>query len=56
MKIVIDQNIRGAEDTFAPLGELVALDGRAIRSEHLRDAELLVIRTTTRAESATAAQ
>ena len=49
MKIVIDRNIRGAEDTFARHGELVAMDGREIRKSHLRDADLLIIRTTTRA-------
>jgi erythronate-4-phosphate dehydrogenase len=51
VKIVIDQNIRGAEATFAPLGELVAMEGRSIRREHLHDADLLVIRTTTRADA-----
>ena len=52
MKIVIDQNIRGVENTFARLGELVAMDGREIRREHLMDADLLIIRTSTRADEA----
>lgn len=51
MKIVIDQNIRGADTTFARHGELVAMDGRDIRREHLLDADLLIIRTTTRVNS-----
>jgi erythronate-4-phosphate dehydrogenase len=48
LKIVIDQNIRGAVATFAQHGELVAMDGRDIRREHLIDADLLIIRTTTK--------
>jgi erythronate-4-phosphate dehydrogenase len=51
MKIVIDQNIRGVENTFARLGELVAMDGRDIRRQHLMDADLLIIRTATRADA-----
>jgi erythronate-4-phosphate dehydrogenase len=51
VKIVIDQNIRGAEATFARHGDAVYMDGRSIRREHLEDAELLVIRTTTRADA-----
>ena len=48
MRIVIDRNIRGAEQTFARLGELVEMEGRAIRREHLLDADLLIIRTATK--------
>ena len=51
MKIVIDQNIRGAESTFARHGELAVLDGRDIRKHHLADADLLIIRTTTQANA-----
>jgi erythronate-4-phosphate dehydrogenase len=47
LKIVVDQNIRGAESTFGHHGELSFLEGRAIRNEHLRDAEVLIIRTAT---------
>ena len=52
MRIVIDRNIRGAGQTFARLGDLVEMDGRAIRREHLLDADLLIIRTATRANAA----
>ena len=45
MKIVIDQNIRGAETTFARHGETVYMDGRGIRREHLEDTDLLIIDT-----------
>lgn len=48
MKIVVDQNIRGIEDTFSNHGEIVLMDGRDIRRQHLVDADLLIIRTTTR--------
>jgi erythronate-4-phosphate dehydrogenase len=51
LKIVIDRNIRGAEDTFGHHGELVPMDGRAIRKHHLVDADILVIRTATRADA-----
>lgn len=51
MRIVIDRNIRGAGQTFARLGELVEMEGRAIRREHLLDAELLIIRTATKANA-----
>lgn len=37
-----------AEDAFSTLGETVVIDGRSIRSEHLRDADLLAVRSTTR--------
>ena len=51
MRIVIDRNIRGAERTFARLGDLVEMEGRAIRREHLLDADLLIIRTATKANA-----
>lgn len=52
MKIVIDQNIRGAEATFGDHGDLVKMNGRDITREHLADADLLIIRTATRADEA----
>lgn len=51
MRIVIDRNIRGQEQTFAQLGERVEMEGRAIRREHLLDAGLLIIRTATKANA-----
>jgi erythronate-4-phosphate dehydrogenase len=47
LKIVVDQNIRGAESTFGHHGELTFLEGRAIRNGDLRDAEVLIVRTAT---------
>ena len=48
VKIVVDQNIRGIGDTFSHHGEIVLMDGREIRREHLLETDLLIIRTTTR--------
>ena len=48
MKIVVDQNIRGAGSTFGRHSKLEVVDGRALRAEHLRDTDVLIIRTTTR--------
>jgi erythronate-4-phosphate dehydrogenase len=50
MHIVVDRNIRAAEATFGTHGRLEFLDGRAIRNEHLRDADALLIRTATRVD------
>jgi erythronate-4-phosphate dehydrogenase len=50
MKIVVDQNIRAAESTFGRNGELTVLDGRKICAEDLKDADVLIIRTTTRVD------
>jgi erythronate-4-phosphate dehydrogenase len=51
LKIVIDRNIRGGESTFGRHGELVAMDGRLIRKADLMDADLLIVRTATRANA-----
>ena len=50
MNIVVDQNIRAAEATFGAHASLRFMDGRAIRNEHLRDAEALLVRTATRVD------
>jgi erythronate-4-phosphate dehydrogenase len=50
MKIVVDQNIRGAGSTFGRHSKLEVVDGRALRAEHLRDTDVLIIRTTTRVD------
>jgi erythronate-4-phosphate dehydrogenase len=52
MNIVVDRNIRAAEATFGAHARLHFMDGRAIRNEHLRDAEALVVRTATRVDEA----
>ena len=48
MKIIVDQNIRGAGSTFGRHARLEVVDGRNLRAEHLVDADILIIRTTTR--------
>lgn len=51
MRIVVDRNIRGAEATFGRHGELVQMDGREIRKQDLEGADLLIIRTATKANA-----
>ena len=48
MKIVVDQNIRGAEATFGAHADLVFMEGRPVGREDLLDADALIIRTATR--------
>jgi len=50
MRIVVDRNIRGVEETFARLGEVCFMEGRAIRRHDLLDADLLIVRTATRVD------
>ena len=51
MRIVADQNIRAAEATFGAHARLRRMDGRAIRKEHLLDADALLVRTATRVDA-----
>jgi erythronate-4-phosphate dehydrogenase len=48
MRIVVDRNIRGAEETFGAHGDLVFLDGRKITRRDLEGARALIVRTATR--------
>ncbi len=50
MKIVVDQNIRGAGDTFGQHGNLHFMDGREIFRAQVLDADVLIIRTATRVD------
>jgi len=52
VKIVVDQNIRGAQVTFGAHADLVFMEGRAIGRDDLLDADVLIIRTTTRVGAA----
>ena len=47
MKIVCDNNMPYAAEAFGTLGEVVLRDGRAITAADVRDAELLITRSTT---------
>jgi erythronate-4-phosphate dehydrogenase len=48
MKIVCDKNMPFAAEAFGTLGEVALKDGRQIAPEDVRDAELLVTRSTTK--------
>jgi erythronate-4-phosphate dehydrogenase len=50
LKIIIDQNIRGAESTFGVHGQLVAMDGRQINAKVLDGADALIVRTATQVD------
>jgi erythronate-4-phosphate dehydrogenase len=50
VKIVVDQNIRGAGSTFGRHARLEVVDGRKLRAEQLDDSDILIIRTTTRVD------
>ena len=52
MKIVCDANLPFAREAFATLGDVLAVDGRAIAPAHVRDADVLITRSTTRVDEA----
>jgi len=48
MKIICDNNMPYAAEAFGTLGDVVLLDGRAIRPADVQDADLLITRSTTK--------
>lgn len=50
LKIIVDQNIRGAEDTFGHHGDLQFMEGRLISAKDVKDVDVLIIRTATRVD------
>ena len=48
MKIVVDQNVTDAENTFALHGEVIRVDGRRLKRNQLESADALIIRTVTK--------
>lgn len=50
MKIVCDENIPLAEHFFSSLGELSFYPGREISAEHIRDADVLLVRSITKVD------
>lgn len=50
MKIVADENIPLLMECFAGIGQVVALSGRNITSEDLKDADALLVRSVTRVD------
>jgi len=49
---VADADILSVRDSFAALGELELLPGREIRPHHVRDADILLVRSITRVDEA----
>ncbi|MGI0117660.1 4-phosphoerythronate dehydrogenase PdxB [Zooshikella sp. RANM57] len=47
MKIVADENIPLLDAFFASFGDIIRLPGRAITAEHLREADMLLVRSIT---------
>jgi len=47
MKIIADENIPCASQAFASLGEVTLLPGREVRARHVRDADMLIVRSVT---------
>jgi erythronate-4-phosphate dehydrogenase len=47
MKLVVDENIALAEEAFGSFGELLLVNGRGIKNEILRDADILIVRSIT---------
>ncbi len=52
MKLVVDENIPGADELFAQFGAVVRLPGRAISAAVVRDADILIVRSVTRVDEA----
>ncbi len=50
MKIVADVNIPLVSEVFSDFGEVQTLSGRSITAAHLRDAEILLVRSVTRVD------
>ncbi len=48
MKIIADENIPFLERFFGDMGELHCLPGREIDAEHVKDADILVVRSVTK--------
>lgn len=47
MKIVVDQNIPGIDETFARHGEIERVDGRSLNPARLRNARAVIVRSVT---------
>jgi len=51
MKIIADQQIPFVREAFSRFGDVVVLDGRAISPEHVRDADILLVRSVTKVDA-----
>lgn len=52
MKIIADQNMSLVSELFSPYGEVTLLPGREITAMDVRDADVLLVRSTTRVDQA----
>jgi erythronate-4-phosphate dehydrogenase len=52
MRIVIDRNIPGVDETFAQHGDIEAVDGRCVDRQQLINADALITRSVTRVDAA----
>ncbi len=50
MKIVVDENIEFGTQAFSEFGDVVAVNGRMISNEMLKDADALIIRSITKVD------
>ena len=50
MRIVADENIPSVEQAFASLGEVSLVHGRSLQPAHVRDADILLVRSVTRVD------
>jgi len=48
MKIIVDQNVTDAENTFALHGDVIRVDGRHLKRDQLESADALIIRSVTK--------
>ena len=51
MKIIADQQNPFVREAFSRFGDVVILDGRAISPEHVRDADILLVRSVTKVDA-----
>ncbi len=47
MKLIIDENIAFAEEAFSAMGIVKLLDGRNLKNEDVKDADVLIVRSVT---------
>lgn len=52
MKILADGNMPGVERTFATMGNVELVDGRALTAESVADADVLLVRSVTKVDAA----
>ncbi|MFQ6370534.1 4-phosphoerythronate dehydrogenase [Shewanella sp. YIC-542] len=52
MKLVVDENMPYVSQLFAPLGEIVPVNGRQLDAASVADADILLVRSVTRVDEA----